>query len=350
MRALPSPGWRLRQLLWVTWLSGRLLAGAVAEENADPLSESARPLSTEGGSAFVNTREPQQPVQYKTAEIADAMLGSGIPADQSVVLSVIPGEAKDRRISEFGIGTCDAAGEDAECSVGTSLASHFSQPGSHVQEQAGDSNVVLEAVPASPTEESNSTDSVKTPKVNCEERNITGIKNFMLQILNVSQDLMEFLNPNSSDCTLVLFYTPWCRFSANLAPHFNSLPRAFPTLNFLALDASQHSSLSTRFGTVAVPNILLFQGAKPMARFNHTDRTLEMLKAFIFNQTGIEAKNDVVVTEEDRTGPLPSVLTKGIDWLLLFSLLFLVSFIMYATIRTESIRWLIPGQEQEHQE
>ncbi|XP_039341306.1 thioredoxin domain-containing protein 15 isoform X1 [Mauremys reevesii] len=362
MRVLPSPGGRLRQLLWVTWLSGSLLAGegtgerprsgpargAAAEENADPLSETARPLSTEDGSAL--TGELRAPVQYKTAEIADAMLGSGIPADQSVVLSVIPGEAKDRHMSEFGIGTCDAAVEDAECSAGTSLASHLSQPGSHVQEQAGDSNVVLEAVPTSPAEESNSTDSVKTPKVNCEERNITGIRNFTLQILNVSQDLMEFLNPNSSDCTLVLFYTPWCRFSANLAPHFNSLPRAFPTLNFLALDASQHSSLSTRFGTVAVPNILLFQGAKPMARFNHTDRTLEMLKAFIFNQTGIEAKNEVVVTEEDRAGPLPSVLTKGIDWLLLFSLLFLVSFIMYATIRTESIRWLIPGQEQEHQE
>lgn len=47
-------------------------------------------------------------------------------------------------------------------------------------------------------------------------------------------------------------------------------------------------SLSTRFGTVAVPNILLFQGAKPMARFNHTDRTLEMLKIFIFNQTGMQ--------------------------------------------------------------
>uniref|UniRef100_A0A8C3GJ18 Probable ATP-dependent RNA helicase DDX46 n=2 Tax=Anatinae TaxID=2068716 RepID=A0A8C3GJ18_CAIMO len=164
------------------------------------------------------------------------------------------------------------------------------------------------------------------------------------------KDLMEFLNPNSSDCTLVLFYTPWCRFSVSLAPHFNSLPRAFPTLRFLALDASQHSSLSTRFGTVAVPNILLFQGAKPMARFNHTDRTLETLKDFIFNQTGIEAKNDVTVTEEDWAGPLPSVLTKGIDWLLLFSLLFLASFIMYATIRTESIRWLIPGQEHEHQE
>uniref|UniRef100_A0A8C5U6G1 Thioredoxin domain containing 15 n=1 Tax=Malurus cyaneus samueli TaxID=2593467 RepID=A0A8C5U6G1_9PASS len=249
-----------------------------------------------------------EPVRYRTAEMADAMLGSGAPVEQPVLLS----------------------------------ASARPPPG---REQP-----LLEPVLPAPAEEQNGTDSAKAPKVNCEERNTTGIDRFTLQILNVSQDLMEFLNPNSSDCTLVLFYTPWCRFSASLAPHFNSLPRAFPTLRFLALDASQHSSLSTRFGTVAVPNILLFQGAKPMARFNHTDRTLETLKDFIFNQTGIEAKSDVAVTEEDWEGPLPSVLTKGIDWLLLFSVLFLASFVMYATIRTESIRWLIPGQEHEHQE
>uniref|UniRef100_A0A8C8SE25 Thioredoxin domain containing 15 n=1 Tax=Pelusios castaneus TaxID=367368 RepID=A0A8C8SE25_9SAUR len=345
MRPFPSPGSRLRRLLWVTWLSGSLLAGA--EENADSLSETAPPLSPQGGSAQDSSGARPAPVQYKTAEIADAMLGSGLPADPSVMLSVIPGEAKETPTSEFGVGTCDATVEDAECSARTNLPSHLAQP---VQKKLGDFGVMLDYVQVSLAELSNITGSVKTPKVNCEERNITGIRKFMIQILNVSQDLMEFLNPNSSDCTLVLFYTPWCRFSANLAPHFNSLPRAFPTLHFLALDASQHSSLSTRFGTVAVPNILLFQGAKPMARFNHTDRTLEMLKAFIFNQTGIEAKNDVVVTEEDRAGPLPSVLTKGIDWLLLFSLLFLASFIMYGTIRTESIRWLIPGHEQEHQE
>lgn len=157
--------------------------------------------------------------------------------------------------------------------------------------------------------------------------------------LYVTQDLMDFLNANSSECSVVLFFTAWCQFSARLAPHFNALPRVFPSMHFLALDASQHSrwlvcvcvrvcvkapllqwscrnrslslinhslrhhisnvlskkveffflylSLSTRFGTVAVPNILLFQGAKPMARFNHTDRTLEMLSSFITNQTGV---------------------------------------------------------------
>ncbi|XP_038006167.1 thioredoxin domain-containing protein 15 isoform X2 [Motacilla alba alba] len=291
--------WRL--LLALAWLAASLPAGAA--ERGGP-----------------------EPVRYRTAEMADAMLGSGALAEQPVLLSAVPAEA-----SGGPAGACDGAAAGDACGP--------------AREQP-----VLEPVPPAPAEEQNGTDSAKAPKVNCEERNTTGIERFTLQILNVSQDLMEFLNPNSSDCTLVLFYTPWCRFSASLAPHFNSLPRAFPTLRFLALDASQHSSLSTRFGTVAVPNILLFQGAKPMARFNHTDRTLETLKDFIFNQTGIEARSDVAVTEEDWEGPLPSVLTKGIDWLLLFSVLFLAGFVMYATVRTDSIRWLIPGQEHEHQE
>uniref|UniRef100_A0A8B9N1F3 Thioredoxin domain containing 15 n=1 Tax=Accipiter nisus TaxID=211598 RepID=A0A8B9N1F3_9AVES len=281
-----------------------------------------------GGCAVMAGARPAagEPVRYRTAEMADAMLGSGLPGQQAVVLSVVPGEARDGQTSAVAKGACDAAAGGDACGAGSGPTAGLGPAGGQGREQA-----VLETVLPAPAEESNSTDGTKAPKVNCEERNTTGIDRFTLQILNVSQDLMEFLNANSSDCTLVLFYTPWCRFSASLAPHFNSLPRAFPTLRFLALDASQHS-------------------AKPMARFNHTDRTLETLKDFIFNQTGIEAKSDVAVTKEDWEGPLPSVLTKGIDWLLLFSLLFLASFVMYATVRTESIRWLIPGQEHEHQE
>ncbi|XP_029439199.1 thioredoxin domain-containing protein 15-like isoform X1 [Rhinatrema bivittatum] len=352
----PSPFHSLR--LWVLALSF-LAASITGEENVNLQStqQSKTDLSSSQESITLPLSDEEsqsvRTVQYKTAEIADAMLGTELHQDHSFLLSMIPGEAKDRHAGDSAAATCDAAREGAECMNQDNLASSLKeiediQEGERVQ----GSNVQPEMTPAesSKPEESNNTENTKSPKVNCEERNLTGIEDFTLQVLNVSEDLMEVLNPNSSECTLVLFFTPWCRFSAGLAPHFNSLPRAFPALHFLALDASQHSSLSTRFGTVAVPNILLFQGAKPMARFNHTDRTLETLKAFIFNQSGIEAKNDVVVTEEDHEGPLPSTPLKGIDWLLVFSLLFLAAFVMYATIRTESIRWLIPGQEQEHQD
>jgi hypothetical protein len=42
---------------------------------------------------------------------------------------------------------------------------------------------------------------------------------------------------NSSTCSIILFYYPWCIFSAKAAPHFNAIGRLFPGLNVLALDA-----------------------------------------------------------------------------------------------------------------
>ncbi|XP_076994616.1 thioredoxin domain-containing protein 15 [Tamandua tetradactyla] len=350
-RAMRLLGW-WQVLLWVLGPPAR---GLEVAEGGGPLWSAEQPGHPVQERA-VGRREEEPPRgltgQDTTAEEASAVAGLDAAGARTVMLSVIPGEADDTVRSEPSDGTCGARGEeDSRCRGRESLFSLDSAAANfpdreeeyYTEPEAAESDLAA-------ADGSNNTESLKSPKVNCEERNVTGLENLTLKILNMSQDLMDFLNPNGSDCTLVLFYTPWCRFSASLAPHFNSLPRAFPALHFLALDASQHSSLSTRFGTVAVPNILLFQGAKPMARFNHTDRTLETLKIFIFNQTGIEAKKNVVVTQDDQTGPLPSTLIKSVDWLLVFSLFFLISFIMYATIRTESIRWLIPGQEQEHAE
>ncbi|XP_066447154.1 thioredoxin domain-containing protein 15 [Eleutherodactylus coqui] len=282
--------------------------------------------------------------QYKTAEIADAMQSSDMHPDPAVLLSMLPRDRKDRA----GMGTvCDGVTGGAEC---VSNDSTPSSAGDQTQEQTQNTDANTAEAEQARTDDSNTTDSSKPLKVNCEDRNITSVDNLTLQILNISQDLMDFLNPNSSECTMVLFFTPWCHFSAALAPHFNALPRAFPALQFLALDASQHSSLSTRFGTVAVPNILLFQGAKPMARFNHSERNLESFKSFIFNQSGIEAEPDIIVTEADLEGPLPSTPQAGIDWLLVFSVVYVTSFIVYASMQTDRIRWLIPGQEHEHQD
>ncbi|XP_071317612.1 thioredoxin domain-containing protein 15 [Trachinotus anak] len=283
--------------------------------------------------------------QFKTAEIADAVMGTETPIHPSDIESLFPKNVKDFQ-SGFS-PPCDE--NSAQCSSPVLAAE-----GALLEETSAElsQQVTLDIVRAdvTPTEEQNTTETAKTYKVNCDKRNITGMDSFTVHVLNASQDLMEFLNANSTECSVVLFFTAWCQFSASLAPHFNALPRVFPSMHFLALDASQHSSLSTRFGTVAVPNILLFQGAKPMARFNHTDRTLETLTSFIANQTGFEAGLDRNVTDEDRLGPLPSVPVKSIDWLLVFSILFIMGFTMYAILRTDSIRWLIPGQEHEHQD
>ncbi|XP_038563741.1 thioredoxin domain-containing protein 15 [Micropterus salmoides] len=283
--------------------------------------------------------------QFKTAEIADAVMGTEAPIDPSDIESLFPKNVKDFQ-SGFSPPCDDSSGQ-----CGSPV---LALKGASLEEKSTESSqqVTLEIVHAdnTPTEEQNVTETAKTYKVNCDRRNITGMDTFTVQVLNASQDLMDFLNANSTECSVVLFFTAWCQFSASLAPHFNALPRVFPSMHFLALDASQHSSLSTRFGTVAVPNILLFQGAKPMARFNHTDRTLETLTSFIANQTGFETTADKTVMDSDHLGPLPSVPVKSIDWLLVFSILFIAGFTTYAILRTESIRWLIPGQEHEHQD
>uniref|UniRef100_A0A8C6KUS2 Thioredoxin domain containing 15 n=1 Tax=Nothobranchius furzeri TaxID=105023 RepID=A0A8C6KUS2_NOTFU len=302
-------------------------SSVTAEENDEPPSEGLA-SDLKNDPTFVESEDfdslPKR--QFKTAEMADAVMGTEIPIDPSDIESLIP-----KNVKEFQAG--------------------FSPPCDESSDLEKEPFENLEMVPAdTPPEEQNTTETAKTYKVTCDRRNTTGMENFTVQVLNASQDLMEYLNANSTECSVVLFFTAWCRFSANLAPHFNALPRVFPSMHFLALDASQHSSLSTRFGTVAVPNILLFQGAKPMARFNHTDRTLEMLTSFIANQTGFEVEPNRNLTDADYAGPLPSVPVKGIDWLLVFSHLFITGFTVYAILRADSIRWLIPGQEHEHQD
>ncbi|XP_061595139.1 thioredoxin domain-containing protein 15 [Cololabis saira] len=329
------------------WLK---LSSARAEENDKPL-ELMLPEDAvsdlENIPKFVESEDldvlPKR--QFKTAEIADAVMGTETPINPSDIESLFPKNVKD-----FQTGFSPPCDENSAHCSSPALADDGASLEESAQGSVQQINLGVVHADITPTEEQNTTEATKTYKVNCDKRNITGMDNFTVQVLNASQDLMEFLNANSTECSVVLFFTAWCQFSANLAPHFNALPRTFPSMHFLALDASQHSSLSTRFGTVAVPNILLFQGAKPMARFNHTDRTLETLTSFITNQTGFEASPDRNVTDSDREGPLPGVPVRGIDWLLVFSVLFITGFAMYAILRADSLRWLIPGQEHEHQD
>ncbi|XP_049597842.1 thioredoxin domain-containing protein 15 [Syngnathus scovelli] len=305
------------------------------DESMPSEEESAATLQSEGIPDFVEGEEPRfLKRQFKTAEMADAVMGSETPIDPFDMESLYPMKVKD-----FQSGFSPPCDDGADC-----LTAGAEDGDSETSQQ-----VALEMVHAHGAEEKNA-EATKTFKVNCEQKNISSVEALSVNVLNASQDLMEFLNVNGSECSMVLFFTAWCQFSAGLAPHFNALPRVFPAVRFLALDASQHSSLSTRFGTVAVPNILLFQGAKPMARFNHTERTLETLASFITNQTGLEAGPERNVTDADRLGPLAGVPVKGVDWLLVFSVLFIAGFTTYGILRTDGIRWLIPGHEHEHQD
>ncbi|XP_002736033.1 thioredoxin domain-containing protein 15-like [Saccoglossus kowalevskii] len=169
------------------------------------------------------------------------------------------------------------------------------------------------------------------PRFQCTKVELAENETAAVKIVNNTElfQTLNRLNTSEGPCAIVLFYAPWCRFSAAVAPHVNAVGRAYPMLHVLAVDAIQFSGLNARFGTVAVPNLILFHNGKPVARYNQTERTFEQFKSFIKNHTGIDADATVEVTDEDYLGPLPSVPTVEPDYFLWFSTLFVIAFICY---------------------
>jgi hypothetical protein len=61
----------------------------------------------------------------------------------------------------------------------------------------------------------------------------------VVQILNGSMLTVQLTESNANDCFVVMFYASWCKFSAQLAPFYNALPKAFSQLDIFALDLSK---------------------------------------------------------------------------------------------------------------
>ncbi|KAH9513008.1 Thioredoxin domain-containing protein 15 [Bulinus truncatus] len=182
----------------------------------------------------------------------------------------------------------------------------------------------------------NGTDASKKTRFQCAVKNITASTQGKVKIVN-STELLEILNFSKnqkvSTCVLVMFYAPWCHFCARTAPHYNALARAFPQLDVLAVDTSHFSYLNARFGTVAVPNVMLFH-SRSAVRFNHTSRVLENFCQFVTNNTGLMPDKYVKLEPTDFVGPLPSIVVRGRDWLLWLSWTFVISCSLYSFVRS----------------
>jgi hypothetical protein len=81
----------------------------------------------------------------------------------------------------------------------------------------------------------NKTNKVKK-RSECQRKNYT---TNTVRLVNGSSLSTIISESNHSDCFVVMFYLPWCKFSTRLAPYFNALPRAFHQLDILAFDVSK---------------------------------------------------------------------------------------------------------------
>ncbi|KAJ1522338.1 hypothetical protein ONE63_002632 [Megalurothrips usitatus] len=136
------------------------------------------------------------------------------------------------------------------------------------------------------------------------------------------------VNPNitravSADCLGVYFFARWCPFSTMAAPHINALPRAFPNIRMVAVDAMKYHVFNTQYGVVGVPTFILFHNGRPSVKFNETDYNLERFSSFITKFTTIQPVEKISVTSADFNGPVPSVVVKEPDYFLWLSWYFL---------------------------
>ncbi|KAG5338363.1 TXD15 protein, partial [Acromyrmex charruanus] len=210
--------------------------------------------------------------------------------------------------------------------------------------------------------------STNTTKVNCSSEKIYG----PVEIVDATR-LMELLmlepgpsnrSRNDKDgkqlsgtCVLVLFYARWCVFSSQAAPHFNAIPRSFPHIKAVAIDAIKHQSFNAQYGIVGVPTLMLVHNGKPVAKFNDTIYTLESFAKFVSHLTNLQPNGSLYVTSADFTGPVSSTPSNEMDYCLVLSWIFIVACVLYFTSRSrwwqqfvELIQntWLESNAEHEH--
>ncbi|KAK9302602.1 hypothetical protein QLX08_005475 [Tetragonisca angustula] len=188
---------------------------------------------------------------------------------------------------------------------------------------------------------------VNVTKVNCLTDKIYG----PVEIVNATR-LMKLLilepgplNKSRNDkegrllpgtCVIVLFYARWSIFSSQAAPHFNALPRSFPHIKAVALDAIKYQNFNAQYGIVGVPTLMLVHNGKPVAKFNYTVYTLEAFAKFIMQITNLQPNGSLYVTSLDFAGPVSSTPYNGTDYCLVLSWIFITACALYFTSQS---RW-----------
>ncbi|XP_018579858.1 thioredoxin domain-containing protein 15 [Anoplophora glabripennis] len=151
-------------------------------------------------------------------------------------------------------------------------------------------------------------------------------------------------------CVVVLFYSKYCPFSSMAAPYYNALPRAFPDIKMVAINAMMYHLFNTQNGIVGVPSLMLFHSGRPIAKFNDSEYTLEMFSKFISKYTGLTAMEKSIVTSADFAGPVVSSPSKESDVFLIMSWLFIIICSGYYFTKSKWWTWIIEAVQSNWRE
>ena len=172
----------------------------------------------------------------------------------------------------------------------------------------------------------------------------------VVEVINGSTFLnvmSERHNPNitnrstPAECSLVIFYAPWCPFSAMAAPNFNGLARLFPDISMYAVDSSKHQGINTQFGILALPTLIMFHNTKPISKFNQSNYMLGNFSEFINTFTGLEPSLPVELMDQDMEGPMPTKAVPEPDYYLYLAWLFTITCALGYFGKSSYCEWII---------
>ncbi|TKR72569.1 hypothetical protein L596_019994 [Steinernema carpocapsae] len=108
-----------------------------------------------------------------------------------------------------------------------------------------------------------------------------------------------------SYCYIVVFYGKGCPFSVKIAEVINALPRFFPKLNVMVIDAALTTKFNSRYGVAGTPSVILYQNTYNRARISSGYAPLKDIVASIKEYTDLEpVSKNYTILESDRAGPL----------------------------------------------
>lgn len=149
--------------------------------------------------------------------------------------------------------------------------------------------------------------------------------------------LMKELN-KTTGCGLVLFYSPYCRFSVNILPAYKAVARVFPQLSVIAVKITSYSSSCIQFGAVGTPTVMFFFNSRPLQKMPVTLTNITSMAGYVANVTDLTPASPLELLESDHEGV---ELLHSFDWVLLFSVLFLSGSTCYNILSTQAGKRLL---------
>lgn len=123
-----------------------------------------------------------------------------------------------------------------------------------------------------------------------------------------------------------------------------------------AVDTHKHHGLSTHFGIMGTPTIILFHNSKVITRFNASDYKVERFADFLTYHTGLEPEYEPEVLEEHENGPVPTVASDEPDMYLMLAWIFVCTCAVVAFLRSEFVTKVVNAtrnlwwEAREHQD